>query len=67
MANTREVFDQDETPMFGVGLHNRGTGFCQPTTRYEQGRWMARFGLKLLWAVVCIIGIALMVMAVMAL
>ena len=60
------VTDQDDTPLMGGDLDGPGTGFCQRSVRYEQGRWFARFALRLVVAIITIIVLAAVVAGVIA-
>ena len=61
--------DQDDTPLIGGDYpHGRGTlpPSCLPNVRYEQGRWFARFGLRIVEAIITIVALAAVVAGVIA-
>ena len=48
--------------------HGRGTlpPSCLPNVRYEQGRWFARFGLRIVETIITIVALAAVVAGVIA-
>ena len=58
--------DQDDTPLMSAELHERGTGAGYQSTRYVQGRWLARFLAKLGLALLAICVVAAIVAGVIA-
>ena len=58
--------ERNSAEAFNGDLRGCGTGFCQRSVRYEQGRWLARFGLRIVEAIIVIVALAAIVAGVIA-